>query len=233
MKLIDLQALADPHLAIEKSQRFLISAHEAVQEVLGTLDVLRNVRKEKQGDIRGRLAVNEEDQLRAAIIFTGAGLDSTLKQLIRDTLPRLLFIDEGKSKFEAFATSRLRSVESTDPRMVARYMTAPDPRSRLIEDYIYELTGSSLQSADEVGKVAGALGVKNKDLRKRITALKPLFVARNEISHELDLQSPEKRGDRTRRTRAMKSTKKICDEGFGVGQGLINVVDAKLKKVPF
>lgn len=43
--------------------------------------------------------------------------------------------------------------------MIARYLVAADPRARLIEDYIYELTGSSLQSAEEVGKTASALGI--------------------------------------------------------------------------
>jgi hypothetical protein len=78
----------------------------------------------------------------------------------------------------------------------------------------YHLTGSSLQSADEVQKVAGALGIDDKDLRKRVEALKPLFVARNEISHELDLQSPEKADDRTRRSRGMGKTVTICNMGF-------------------
>jgi hypothetical protein len=94
----------------------------------------------------------------------------------------------------------------------------------LIEDYIYHLTGSSLQSAEEVRKAVAALGVSDAKLRKRMDGLKPLFVARNEISHELDLQRPERRGDRARRTRAVKPTKKLCHEGLEVGQLTINAV---------
>jgi hypothetical protein len=75
-----------------------------------------------------------------------------------------------------------------------------------------------------VGKVAGALGIDDSDLRKRITELRGLFIARNEISHELDLQRPEQRGDRTRRSRAMKPTKSLCHEGLEVGQQMINAV---------
>jgi hypothetical protein len=40
---------------------------------------------------------NEEDLLRAAIVFTGAGLDATLKQVIRDALPSLLENDRPGS----------------------------------------------------------------------------------------------------------------------------------------
>lgn len=79
-----------------------------------------------------------------------------------------------------------------------------------------------------MGKVAGALGIDDKSLRKQIADLKPLFVARNEISHELDLQSPEKPGDRTRRSRPITQTKSICYSGFEVGQLIVNEVGKHL-----
>jgi hypothetical protein len=106
--------------------------------------------------------------------------------------------------------------------MIARYLTSPDPRARLIEDYIYELTGSSLQSAEEVQRTAGALGINDAELRKRISNLRTLFVARNEISHELDLQRPEQPGDRTRRSRRIEGTKALCQEGLEVAQLILN-----------
>ena len=112
-----------------------------------------------------------------------------MEQLIRDALPALLETSEqAHEKFETFATERLGAGESADAKMIARYLTSESPRARLIEDYVYFLTGSSLQSAEEVQKVAGALGIEDAPLRKRITELRKLFVARNEISHELILQ---------------------------------------------
>lgn len=71
----------------ETAQRFLASAYGSVEAVLQTLKTVRELRRAQTGDIRGRLTSAEEDLLRAAIVFTGAGLDATLKQLIRDTLP--------------------------------------------------------------------------------------------------------------------------------------------------
>ncbi len=193
--------------------------------LLETLEVIRAIRREERGDIRGRMPENEADLLRAAVVFTGAGLDATLKQLIRDTLPKLLEENEqAQTKFEAFAADRLGTGEIADATAIARYLVAPNPRLRLIEDYIYKLTGSSLQSAEEVQQVASALGIDDKSLRKRITGLRELFVARNEISHELDLQAPEKQGDRSRRTRSMPKTISMCHEGLEVGQLIINAV---------
>lgn len=140
----------------DTAQRFLTSAFESVEPVFQTLRTVRRLRREETGDIRGRLTSPEEDLLRAAVVFTGAALDAALKQLIRDMLPVLLERNEqAHEKFEAFAADRLGTGEIADTKMIARHLTSPDPRARLIEDYIYELTGSSLQSAEEVQKTAG------------------------------------------------------------------------------
>lgn len=209
----------------DTAQRFLAGAYDSVNGLLESLDTLRAIRKEAQGDIRGRMPENEADILRATVVFTGAGLDATLKQLIRDTLPRLLEEStQAHNKFESFAADRLGTGEIADAKVIARYLTSSDPRGRLIEDYIYELTGSSLQSSEEVQLAVGALGIKDSALRKRIDGLRSLFIMRNEISHELDLQRPEKQGDRSRRTRPMPGTIQQCHEGLEVGQLIINGV---------
>jgi hypothetical protein len=80
VKLAPLSTALKSQSVTETAQRFLISAHEAADEIWTTLEVLRQGRKAEGSDIRGRLVMNEEDQLRAAIVFTGAGLDSTLKR---------------------------------------------------------------------------------------------------------------------------------------------------------
>lgn len=157
-------------------------------------------------------------------------MDAALKRLIRDTLPLLLEVNaQAQEKFEAFAATRLGTGDIADTKALARYLTSTSPRQRLIEDYVYTLTGSSLQSAEEVQKVAGALGVDDPSLRRRISALTSLFTARNEISHELDLQSPERQGDRARRTRSIIPAKRLCHEGLEVTQLIINAVGRLLR----
>jgi hypothetical protein len=213
----------------ETSQRFLASAYDSVDAVFDSLAKVRDLRKQQIGDIRGRLPANEEDLLRAAIVFTGAGMDATIKRLIRDTLPDLLESNvQAQDKFQAFAADRLGTGEFADTRMLARYLTSSSPRQRLIEDYIYALTGSSLQSAEEVQRAAGALGINDGELRRQITGLQKLFIARNEISHELDLQRPERQGDRARRTRGIPATRALCHGGLEIGQLVINAVGALL-----
>ena len=160
------------HAATDKSQRYLEGAHEAVEAVFDTLDKIRQLRKAEGGGIQGQLTNNENDQLRAAIVFSGAGLDATLKQMIRDTLPLLLEADneQAHKKFENFTHRTLGTGEIADTRAIARYLTSASPRSRLIEDYIYELTGSSLQSSEEVAdNLRGPSGSTTKRFGKRST----------------------------------------------------------------
>ena len=62
----------------ETAQRFLGRAFDSVEASLNTLDTLRAVRRDRGENVTGRLTSQEEDLLRAAIVFTGAGLDATL-----------------------------------------------------------------------------------------------------------------------------------------------------------
>ncbi len=118
---------AEPGPGLDVSQRFLAGSFDSVGAILATLDTVREIRKQAQGDIRGRLPENEADLLRAAIVFTGAGLDATLKQLIRDTLPLLLEISsQAHDKFERFAADRLGTGEIADAKIIARYLTSRD-----------------------------------------------------------------------------------------------------------
>ena len=161
----------------ETAQRFLASAYDSVEAVLQTLKTVRQQRRQGTGRTLRRLTSPEEDLLRAAIVFTDAGLDATLKQLIRDTLPALLETSrQAHDKFESFAADKLGTAEVADTKMMARYLTSPDPRSRLIEDYVYDLPDRACSRPDEVDKTAGALGIDDGALRKRIAGLRELFV---------------------------------------------------------
>jgi hypothetical protein len=224
-----LRTLPAPRAAdlTETPQRFLASAHDSVETVLGTLDTIRELRRQETGNIGGRLTSQEEDLLRAAIVFTGAGLDATLKRLVRDTLVHVIGKSEqAHKKLETFAATQLGTGEIADTTKIARYLVSAHPRTLLIEDYVYALTGSSLQSAQQVDTTAGALGIDDAGLRQRILAqtLRDLFTARNEVAHELDLQRTEARGDRARRSRPIDPTIALCDEGFEVAQHIVNAV---------
>jgi carbamoylphosphate synthase small subunit len=93
-------------------------------------------------------------------------------------------------------------------------------------------TEGSLQSIQEVLAVAGALGVDDRKLVKRITPqgsqLRRLFEARNRIVHELDLQEAGG-GQRQQRDRAKDFTEDATREATEVAQLIIDKVAAQLR----
>ena len=211
----------------ETAQRFLASAYDSVAAVFENLETVRQVRRDQGRNIQGRLPGNEEDLLRAAILFTGAGMDATLKRLIKDALPALLDVSpDVHGKFEEFLRTRL-GADAVAATLV-RYLLSPVPRDAIILDYIGSLTGESLQSVEQVDKVAGALGLNDAALRREIRNLRPLFVARNEISHELDLLQTQKQGDRHRRTRRIGATETLVHSSLNLTQKMVNSVASAL-----
>jgi hypothetical protein len=164
--------------------------------------------------------------LRAAIVFTGAGIDSTLKQLLRDALPDLLESSKLSSeKFRQFAESHIGDeAGDVNTKRLAAVLISPSPRQALIEQYLRQLTGESLQSVEQVSAVAGALGIEQPDLRRDIQSLKALFEARNQVVHELDLRDPAQHGNYRRRARSIEPVTQQCNAGLALTQRLVNEV---------
>lgn len=218
-----------PCRATETAQRFLASSYDAVNGLLASYDLVRESRTDRGVEKRGRLTDQEGDLIRAAITFSCAGLDAALKRVIRDALPALLERSRpAHERFEKFVALHIGPGEVAHTGRIAQYLVQESPRTALIESYIYDLTGSSLQSAEEVGRVAAALGLDDPILRKRIAGMGDLFKARNQISHELDLQKIQKQGDRSRRTRNLEDSLKITHEAVEVAQLVINDVAVSL-----
>src|SRR5271154_1117008 len=90
--------------ACQDAHVILCNAHDAVRSFLDTFETVRKARKAK-----GMPTDEEQDLLRAMVLFAGAGLDSTVKQLIRDSLPAIIDHDEGATvQFKDYIDKRLR-----------------------------------------------------------------------------------------------------------------------------
>lgn len=244
---ITLPAPADPLPQTETAQRFLDSAVASVRNTIEAMDTLREVRREKEGKgPGGQLADSDMDLLRMAIVFAGAGIDATLKQLVRDAIPDLAEVSpQVAAKFRDFVDRTLApgGENAAGHRTLVNVLLsdAASPRAALLELYIGELVGNSLQSAEELDNICGAPGISDQALRKRIadakgprsgpagkTRLRQLFEARNEIVHELDLQVPGEANQRRRRPRAIKETIDSVREGLETAQLIINEVSVLL-----
>lgn len=201
---------------------------ESVNALWAAYDLARVNR----GKPRGITTDQEQDILRAMLVAAASGLDASLKQMIRECLPLLLQTSEPVHQaFEKFVQRHLQGGEaetiSVSSKILSRILTSPDPRKQLVEQYVYELTGDSLQSTDQLLKAGAALGVDVKPILGDLKTLKLIFSARNQIIHELDmnLSSP----NRKRRPRGQADMKGYAERLLGISAAMVRDVDGRVE----
>ncbi|WIX92540.1 hypothetical protein [Amycolatopsis sp. DG1A-15b] len=145
---------------------------------------------------------HSEDLYRAAIMFAGAGLDRALKALVADALPALAKVDEVvQVKLSIFAEAAISDSGGVgvSPVALVKFLlgSGASPREVFAENWVQSLTAGSAQSTQRLEEIAGALGVTEPAIRKRIKAtktkssmLEKAFVARNQVAHDLDILRP-------------------------------------------
>jgi hypothetical protein len=193
------------------------------------LDAFESVRKQR-GAV-GTPTDEEQDLLRAMLVMASAGLDAVAKQLIRDCLLPLVGASaQVREAFQGFVEKRLRgrtadseTVAGFDPKFAAAALVAPDTRGHLVEALAAELTSGSLQSLDELKRVATFLGGDPRDVESRKTSLKAAFDARNQIIHEMDIDFSQV--NRNRFSRTKKSMVQNTNALLEAAQYLLGAVD--------
>ena len=139
---------------LSRAYLILQYAHDSAHALLGAL---RTVRRER-GAERGALTDEEQDLLRAMLVMAASGLDALTKQLLRDALPYLCKRDEKvRTQFQKYIERKLKGEEKEEFLLFA--LTSGDTQQALIERYVDELTGSSLQSVKALSKAVNALGL--------------------------------------------------------------------------
>jgi hypothetical protein len=175
--------------AAQLAHLVLSSAHNTCKSFLHTFTSLRAARR-----ARGVPSDAEQDLLRAMVLFASAGLDSMIKQLIEDALNLIIENDKGAhQEFEKFVIRTL-NVKSLDDQIktiniktLANIIISDSPKKTLVEILIYKLTSNSLQSVDQLLKVAAHFGITASDLSIDTNQLRIVFDVRNKISHEMDI----------------------------------------------
>jgi hypothetical protein len=218
------------HDGTRGAQERLAAALESVNNVLLTMSLSRAVdRAVKRKELRGRLSETQVDILRAALAFAGAGLDASLKKLIKDTVREIaLRSPSARKKFLDFVDRHLAaSDQPVDRRRLAELLVdGRGSQAALLENYERELTGDSLQSIDQLNVICGALGVDDRTIRERLrthSTLDQMFKARNDVVHQLDLT------DTGRKSRTLPDIRAFAAEAFAVTQEIINAVGKTLE----
>lgn len=216
--------------AIDKAATIYQYTRIAAVSMLVTFDALREAR----GAERGMTTDQEQDILRAVLVFAGAGLDSTLKQLTRDALSEIPFENQGKqSGLERFLQRKIKGSENelgVEVKYLAKLFSAPWPYRKALEDYIQELNGDSLQSAEQLLKILSTFGIDQKVIGFSMTDLKPAFRARNEIVHEMDIDLNGAR--RRRRIRTLDQMIQWADMILKITYSTVKAVDDLLPHTP-
>lgn len=192
----------------ELSRSALIIKHtqESATGLLHAFDVIKRARNAT----RGAATDEEQDLLRAMLVFAAAGLDSMLKQLIADALPVLIQCDlKAKLGLEGFIRKQLKSrADESSPheanKFLARVLSATSQQVQVIAEYVESLSANSLQSPEMLAGAVSALGLDPREVGLEFDALRPIFAARNNIIHELDIDfEAARRNRRSRRKTVM------------------------------
>jgi hypothetical protein len=221
------------------------AATKSAQSSIAMAYIMNSLRKAAEGKSqKGRLTNEAQDCLRSALLFSGAGLDTALKRLVQHAVPLLVGIDPAvENQFQDFSRKRIQNKsDGVDPKelMLILMSEAKSPREVLLERWTYDLRSSSAQSADRVMELATACGVTDRPLKKRFqptqkktSLLEQAFVARNEISHELDVTEPaegaRKPLEQIRAYRKAETIQGWCQEILDVTQDIVNDVASRLR----
>jgi hypothetical protein len=183
----------------------------------------------------------EQDLLRAMLIFSCSGLDATLKQLVRDGLERVIARDIGAQRqFAKYIERRLKrgtgdetdrgqlAPVNLDYTLLASFLASPDPRLESIRSLTVSLTSDSLQSRDQLLKVAAHFALTREDILAADEVTKEAFEARNQLAHEMDIDF---RVEQRRRDRSYGDMVRWSENILQIGRTFITCVSSKIAQI--
>ena len=222
-----------------KYTRRAVLIHNQTVEAISNFDRYY-VNSQKILERTGKVVGSADDLLRAMLSFACSGLDAVVKQLVQDSLERILRYDEGaQNEFKKFVERRLKrsagddidrltvSGNSVDAKLVAELMVSFDPRSKLVAMLTRALTDDSLQSKDQLLKVAAHFALGQNEVMANPNLTKSAFHARNQIVHEMDVDLDS---GNARRARDYKLMVDWCDNILKISVDFIAAVEGKVNR---
>lgn len=167
----------------------------------------------------------------AMFVFATGGLDSLIKQAIKDVLAILIDLNAGaNSMFESFVEREIQDKKSDenkiDSKLMAKLLTSNNPREELKIILAYNLTSNSLQSKDQILKIAAYFDVPSASIVKDFGELQNIFLERNKIIHEMDINFDGKGSKRNKRK--VTEIVKYINVLLELGEKFIEEVDNRM-----
>jgi len=189
-------------LKVKSAYLVLKYSHDTARSFLKSFESIRKNRSAK-----GAATDEEQDLLRAMLIFASAGLDSMLKQLIKDVLPFVIEDNIGaRLQFKNYVEKKLIqkstiSSPNIDIKLLSDILVETSPKKALKQKLLDDLTSDSIQSKDQLLKVAAFFGITPDALSIDAKKLKEVFDVRNQIAHEMDIDFKQPNRNRVPRSR--------------------------------
>jgi hypothetical protein len=203
----------------------LVYASLTAQSLFETFHVVRDARGSQ-----GAPTDSQQDILRSMLVLALAGLDSSVKQLVKDTVPVLVGKNPSTDQaLEDFAVRRLGDLErDRDKKYLVRLLRSHATEQLLIDDLIDDLTSDSMQSVDQLLAVCNVLGVRDRPMVESVRSLSDAFDVRNHVIHEMDINFAATNRNRTSRTRAsmVRETNRVLE----VTKTILEAVDELLSQ---
>lgn len=179
-----------PH--VRPAQRILERAHVSVAGLFSAVEVLETTRRDSNLSAKGRRSQVEVEIVRSAIVLTSAGLDAAMKRLVND-VGRVLITATGtgaRQKYEEYLKGELAKPKAEEPFRQA--ILSSDVSTKLMSVYLSSRTKASFQGSGDLKlRVRQTLGMPKEAVPDTdLAALDDFFVARNKISHDMDLERP-------------------------------------------
>lgn len=200
----------------------LVRTHDTASSFLDIFNQKRRTR-----NARGAPTDEEKDLLRAMLIFATSGLDSLIKQIIRDALPTIIDLHDGSAEhLKLYVEKRIKSKEEIDHKFIAQIIVDKKPRNCLINDLINDLTSYSIQSLEQILKVAAFFDIPSKKITSNNSNIKQIFHVRNQIAHEMDIDLIQPY--RNRRSRRQRQMIQYTNDILELALNFLNQVKSKL-----
>ena len=196
-------------------------AHKVICSAYASASSFAHIYKDR---VSGEPTDEDEDLLRAMLLFAGSGLDAMVKQLIADALPGVIEQNEGaREQLRVFLARRLRSDEQRS-ELLATMLVSPEPAS-LYSPLVNELRAGSLQSSEALLRAGAYFDIATKELTSNIDALDRVFAIRNQVAHEMDCDFSQPSGHRRRRD--YETMTADGGELFAFATGFLAAVDSR------
>lgn len=207
---------------IKSSIVVLNKTHQIITRFFGVYEEIKGRRRTRRNQTE-----KETDILRAMFVFSASGLDSVIKQLIKDCLEVVIKNNDGAQlQMKNYLKKVLKDHETVDINVLADLLSKPSPWDKGIKMLKKELSSNSLQSAEQLLIAGSYFDIKSKDIVKDMQELKKAFKARNQIIHEMDISNIT--SIRRRRGRPLQAMCEYTNLMLEIANKFINSVESKL-----